>query len=110
MGRPKTETIKFLSQDEAGRLFHELSDHKRNNAIFLVAYRHGLRASEVALLRTSDLDFKNPAGKAALPCPQTQHCDPSARRRLRSALRPRLAWPQQHSKYRRLHVPDFAES
>ncbi len=58
MARPKTETIKFLSQDEAGRLFHELSENKRNKAIFLIAYRHGLRASEVGLLRTSDLDFK----------------------------------------------------
>lgn len=57
-GRPKTETIKFLTQDEAGRLFHELGEHKRNKAMFLVAYRHGLRASEVGLLRTSDLDFK----------------------------------------------------
>ncbi len=58
MARPKTETIKFLTQDEAGRLFHELGVHKRNKAIFLVAYRHGLRASEIGLLRTSDLDFK----------------------------------------------------
>jgi site-specific recombinase XerD len=58
MPRPKTDTIKFLSQDEAGRLFHELGENKRNKAIFLVAYRHGLRASEVGLLRTSDLDFK----------------------------------------------------
>ena len=51
MPRPKTDTIKFLSQDEAGRLFHELGENKRNKAIFLVAYRHGLRASEVGLLR-----------------------------------------------------------
>ena len=58
MPRPRTDTIKFLSQDEAGRLFHELGENKRNKAIFLVAYRHGLRASEVGLLRISDLDFK----------------------------------------------------
>ncbi len=37
MGRPKTETIKFLGQDEAGRLFDGLSQHKRNKAIFLIA-------------------------------------------------------------------------
>jgi site-specific recombinase XerD len=58
MARPKTETIAFLTEDEIGRLFHELSDRARNKAIFLVAYRHGLRASEIGLLRTSDIDFK----------------------------------------------------
>ena len=26
MPRPRTDTIKFLSQDEAGRLFHELGE------------------------------------------------------------------------------------
>jgi site-specific recombinase XerD len=31
---------------------------KRDKAIFLVAYRHGLRASEVGLLRVDDLDLK----------------------------------------------------
>jgi integrase len=58
MPRPKTETIAFLTADETARLFHELGDHKRNKAIFLLAYRHGLRASEVGLLQRSDLDFK----------------------------------------------------
>jgi integrase len=58
MARPKTETITFLTSDETARLFHALREHKRNKAIFLVAYRHGLRASEVGLLRTTDLDFK----------------------------------------------------
>jgi type 1 fimbriae regulatory protein FimB/type 1 fimbriae regulatory protein FimE len=58
MPRPKTETIAFLTPDETSRLFHELRDHKRNKAIFLLAYRHGLRASEVGLLQRSDLDFK----------------------------------------------------
>jgi integrase len=33
-------------------------EHSRNRAIFLIAYRHGLRASEIGLLRTGDLDFK----------------------------------------------------
>jgi integrase/recombinase XerD len=58
MARPKTETIAFLTADEAARLFRRLGGHKRNKAIFLTAYRHGLRASEVGLLRTGDLDFK----------------------------------------------------
>jgi len=30
----------------------------RNRALFLIAYRHGLRASEVGLLRTDDLNFR----------------------------------------------------
>lgn len=51
-------TIAFLTSDETARVFRELGDHKRNKAIFLVAYRHGLRTSEVGLLHRSDLDFK----------------------------------------------------
>jgi integrase len=31
---------------------------KRDYAIFLIAYRHGLRASEVGLLRREDLNLK----------------------------------------------------
>lgn len=58
MPRPKTDTIKFLTPDETARLFGSVREHRRNKAIFLIAYRHGLRASEVGLLRTSDLDFK----------------------------------------------------
>jgi site-specific recombinase XerD len=33
-------------------------DSKRDHAIFLLAYRHGLRVSEEAMLRTADLDLK----------------------------------------------------
>lgn len=58
MPEPKAETISFLTPDKTDRLFRQLGDHKRNKAIFLVAYRHGLRASEVGLLQRSDLDFK----------------------------------------------------
>lgn len=57
MRRPRTETIKFLTQDETSRLFSTIRD-KRDRAIFLIAYRHGLRASEVGLLQVNDLDFK----------------------------------------------------
>jgi type 1 fimbriae regulatory protein FimB len=53
----RTETIKFLTLDETKRLFAWITD-KRDKAIFLIAYRHGLRASEVGLLRVSDLDLK----------------------------------------------------
>ncbi len=53
----RTETIKFLTLDETRRLFAGITD-KRDKAIFLLAYRHGLRASEIGLLRVSDLDPK----------------------------------------------------
>ncbi len=53
----RTETIKFLTLDETRRLFAGITD-KRDKAIFLLAYRHGLRASEIGLLRVSDLDLK----------------------------------------------------
>jgi site-specific recombinase XerD len=53
----RTETIKFLTLDETRRLFVGITG-KRDKAIFLLAYRHGLRASEIGLLRVSDLDLK----------------------------------------------------
>jgi type 1 fimbriae regulatory protein FimB/type 1 fimbriae regulatory protein FimE len=53
----RTETIKFLTFDETKRLFENITS-KRDKAIFLLAYRHGLRASEIGLLRHSDLDLK----------------------------------------------------
>jgi type 1 fimbriae regulatory protein FimB len=39
------------------RLF-DVIDSKRDSAIFLLAYRHGLRASEIGMLSTADLDVK----------------------------------------------------
>lgn len=53
----RSKTIKFLTLDETRRLFAAITD-KRDKAIFLLAYRHGLRASEIGLLRVSDLDLK----------------------------------------------------
>jgi len=50
-------TINFLTQDEMRRLLDAI-DSKRDYAIFLLAYRHGLRASEVGTLYTADLDLK----------------------------------------------------
>ena len=49
--------ITFLTQDEARALFATITS-KRDKAIFITAYRHGLRASEIGLLRLEDLDFK----------------------------------------------------
>jgi integrase len=57
MPRTRIETIKFLTQDETKRLFSVIKD-KRDKAIFLIAYRHGLRASEAGLLRVNDIDWK----------------------------------------------------
>lgn len=53
----RTETIKFLTLDETKRLFSRITD-KRDKALFLTAYRHGLRAGEVGLLRVEDLNLK----------------------------------------------------
>jgi len=51
--------VTYLTQDELRRLFDKIKviGDRRDWAIFLVAYRHGLRASEVGLLRRSDVDF-----------------------------------------------------
>jgi len=50
-------SINFLTQDEMRRLLDAI-DSKRDFAIFLLAYRHGLRASEIGMLSTADLDVK----------------------------------------------------
>src|SRR5437867_4011347 len=49
--------IHFLTQDELRQLF-KVTRLKRDKAIFLVAYRHGLRASEIGLLQRADVDAK----------------------------------------------------
>lgn len=58
MPRSPTETIRFLTLDETARLFRSIGPHRRDRALFLIAYRHGLRASEVGLLRVEDIDLK----------------------------------------------------
>jgi type 1 fimbriae regulatory protein FimB len=49
--------IQVLTQDEAQRLLDVITN-KRDRALFYVAYRHGLRASEVGLLSRNDVDFR----------------------------------------------------
>ena len=49
-------TIHVLTHAEIQRLFAVITD-ARDQALFLVAYRHGLRASEVAQMETTDVDF-----------------------------------------------------
>src|SRR5215216_3688134 len=55
--RSEQRTIHFLTQDELRHLFKVIRS-KRDKAIFLVAYRHGLRASEIGLLQRADVDTK----------------------------------------------------
>ena len=50
-------TVHILTQDELRRLLKVIRS-KRDKAIFLVAYRHGLRASEIGLLQRADVDTK----------------------------------------------------
>ena len=47
----------LLVRDELRRLFKVIHS-KGDKAIFLVAYRHGLRASEIGLLQRADVDAK----------------------------------------------------
>jgi integrase len=50
-------TMQFLTQEELKRVFAVIKD-KRGKALFLLAYRHGLRASEIGLLQRTDIDLK----------------------------------------------------
>ena len=47
---------KYLTQAETKNLFRAI-ENKRDKAIFLVAYCHGLRPSEVGLLQVGDVDL-----------------------------------------------------
>src|SRR4051812_45253516 len=53
-----TTTIKYLTQEEMRRLLAVTKESKRDHALFLLAYRHGLRASEVGLLQINDVDLQ----------------------------------------------------
>src|SRR5919204_5498118 len=59
--KPKTRrgsgTLQFLTQEELKRLLAVITD-KRDKALFLLAYRHGLRASEIGLLQRTSVDLK----------------------------------------------------
>jgi len=50
------EQIQFLTQNEMRRLLASIKG-KRDYALFLIAYRHGLRASEIGLLTEDDIDL-----------------------------------------------------
>jgi integrase/recombinase XerD len=53
----KVSTIQFLTQPELRTLLQVIT-RTRDRALFLIAYRHGLRASEVGMLRVDDLNFE----------------------------------------------------
>jgi len=53
---PNIRTIKYLTQDELRRLLKAITS-KRDRAMFLLAYRHGLRASEVGMIQVGDIDL-----------------------------------------------------
>ena len=55
--RRRDRAITFLTQDELKRLLGVVKD-KRDRAIITVAYRHGLRASEIGMLQQNDLNLK----------------------------------------------------
>jgi len=57
LGRRRWTPQTYLTQDELRRLLGAVRS-PRDRALLLLAYRHGLRASEVGLLRLSDLDLE----------------------------------------------------
>src|ERR1700756_810948 len=55
----QSHSRKALTPEEILKILKTASESKRNLAMILLAYRHGMRASEVCDLRLSDLDLKN---------------------------------------------------
>jgi len=53
---PNIKSIKYLTQDELKRLLGVI-ESKRDLAIFRVAYYHGLRASEIGMLKLEDANL-----------------------------------------------------
>ena len=52
------KTIRYLSVDQVRRLLRAARrSSRRDHALLLLAYRHGLRASELGLLRRENVDF-----------------------------------------------------
>lgn len=57
MHKRRYEGVKYLTQDELRRLLAVIKlKSKRDYAIFLLAYHHGLRASEVGMIKMSDIN------------------------------------------------------
>jgi len=63
--QPRKQMV-FLSTDELIRLLRSAKAHgPREHAMLLVAYSHGLRASEVCKLKLSDLEMRTQSVKIA---------------------------------------------
>src|SRR5665213_2370806 len=51
--------MKALTQDELLKVLRLASRNARNHAIILLAFRHGMRGSEICNLEMKDIDLKN---------------------------------------------------
>jgi type 1 fimbriae regulatory protein FimB len=51
--------MKALTHDELSKILRLASGNIRNHAIILLAFRHGMRASEICNLELKDVDLKN---------------------------------------------------
>ena len=51
--------MKSLSRKQVSQILKVASESKRNHAMILLAFQHGMRASEVCGLKLKDLDLKN---------------------------------------------------
>src|SRR5258705_6439348 len=59
MSRLGDGPMKALTQDEILKVLKAVSDNPRDLAMILLAFRHGMRASEVCGLELKDVDLKN---------------------------------------------------
>ena len=50
--------MKALTPPQIEKVLKVASENKRNHAMILLAYKHGMRASEICDLRMSDIDLK----------------------------------------------------
>jgi type 1 fimbriae regulatory protein FimB len=50
--------MKALNPQQIEKVLKAASENKRNHAMILLAYKHGMRASEICDLRMSDIDLK----------------------------------------------------
>ncbi len=51
--------MKALTSTEILKVLKVASSNRRNHAMILLGFKHGLRASEVCALKLSDVDLKN---------------------------------------------------
>lgn len=60
MPRPNKKPPVYLEEDELQKLLSVIkkTDNARDYALYLVAYNHGLRASEIGLLEVDHINFK----------------------------------------------------